>query len=143
MEINLENSLGHKMEVSARLMNNRVTQRLENIDVPITSEQWALLNILFDEDGKSQNQLAKIMFKDHTSISRIVDNLIKKSLVIRKLAPNDRRTNLIYMTDVGKNIQEQATKLVENQIDISFQGISEEQLKICSDVLSKVIQNLK
>lgn len=143
MEINLENSLGHKMEVSARLMNNRVTQRLENIDVPITSEQWALLNILFDEDGKSQNQLANIMFKDHTSISRIVDNLIKKSLVIRKLAPNDRRTNLIYMTDVGKNIQEQATKLVENQIDISFQGISEEHLKICSDVLSKVIQNLK
>lgn len=143
MVYHFEDSLGRKMEVASRLMSNRLTQRLKNFEIPVTAEQWGLLSILFEEDGISQNQLASKMFKDHTSISRIVDNLIKKSLIIRKYDPTDRRTNLIYITETGAKLKDQIMEEVQQHIAASFQGITEEQLKICSEVMQKVIQNLE
>lgn len=138
-----EHSLGHIAEVSSRLMNNRLNQRFNDNDIPVTAEQWAILNILLEEDGLSQNKLARLAVKDHTSISRLIDHLIKKQLVKRNTDPTDRRTKLIYVTEKGKELQLGVTRQIQDQIAAELEGIDQASLQICSDVLTRIIQNLK
>ncbi|MGF9713660.1 MULTISPECIES: MarR family winged helix-turn-helix transcriptional regulator [Paenibacillus] len=49
------------------------------------------------EDGQTQNRLACSTQKDEPSISRLIDNMIKRNLVKRLPHGTDRRTNLIYL----------------------------------------------
>lgn len=144
MGFNFNDSFGHKLEIAARIMSNRLNQRFKSHDFEVTAEQWALINILVEhEDVLSQNDIAKIVVKDYTSISRLIDHLIKKELVVRKSDPNDRRSNLIYITDKGKKLQKEVIEEVLQHIADALDGISKEELEICSSVLLKVIRNLK
>ncbi|MBP2629103.1 MAG: MarR family transcriptional regulator [Firmicutes bacterium] len=81
--------------------------------------------------------------KDHTCVSRLIDNLIKKDLIERRPDVNDRRTNLIYLTGAGKTLQVKGAKLVEDHLQHAFNGIDLSDIKTCLSVIDKVIENLK
>ncbi len=76
-------------------------------------------------------------------VSRLVDTLIKKGLIIKKNSLNDKRINLIFLTELGKQIQSDVVETVEHSLDTVFKNVSEEEKKIFSDVLDKIIKNLE
>lgn len=139
----IEASLEHIAEISSRLMSNRLNQRFSENNIPVTAEQWAIMKLLLAEDGLSQKQLAHLLVKDHTSISRIIDHLMKKELVERRADPEDRRTNCIYVTERGKQLQSSVNNQVKDQITAALEGIDQVSLQVCSEVLNRIINNLK
>lgn len=136
------NSLGHKLEITSRLMSNGLNQVFRRNEFAITIEQWGIINFLAVEDGVSQNQLALMQGKNHTSISRLIDNLIKKQFVNRISDSVDRRTNLIYLTEKGRRLQEKSVELVQEHNGKAFAGIDPEDIKICQKVLDQIVRNL-
>lgn len=136
------NSLGHKLEITSRLMSNGLNQVFRRNEFAITIEQWGIINFLAVEDGVSQNQLALMQGKDHTSISRLIDNLIKKQFVNRVSDSVDRRTNLIYLTEKGRRLQEKSVELVQEHNGKALDGIDPEDIKICQKVLDQIVRNL-
>lgn len=136
------NSLGHKLEITSRLMSNGLNQVFRRNEFAITIEQWGIINFLAVEDGVSQNQLALMQGKDHTSISRLIDNLIKKQFVNRVSDSVDRRTNLIYLTEKGRKLQEKSVELVQEHNGKALDGIDPEDIKICQKVLDQIVRNL-
>ncbi|MEK4670061.1 MarR family winged helix-turn-helix transcriptional regulator [Niallia sp. FSL R7-0271] len=138
-----EESLGHKIEICSRLMSAQLNQRFKNSNYPVTSEQWGVINVLLDKDGISQNQLANELQKNHTSISRLIDNLIKKGLIRRINDPNDGRTNLICLTKKGRELQLGVKQQVQNHLENVLDGIETNDIIICTKVLDNIISNLK
>lgn len=141
-DYNLKKSLGFKLDKASRLTTLNFNKKLKENNFMITPEQWGVINFLLESNGITQNQIGTLIGKDHTCVSRLVDTLIKKGLIIKKNSLNDKRINLIFLTELGKQIQSDVVETVEHSLDTVFKNVSEEEKKIFSDVLDKIIKNL-
>lgn len=137
------NSFGQKLEIASRFMGNALNQRFRDSGLPVTLEQWAIINLLSVEEGLTQNQLAQFEGKDHTSISRLIDQLIKKEFVKRVPDAKDRRTNLIYLTDKGRELQDESAEYVRLHNRRAFKGLTDEEINQAISLFDKIIGNLK
>ena len=123
--------------ISRRLQKNF---REHNFDVTI--EQWSILYHLWKQDGLSQQQLCEASFRDKPSMTRLVDNLEKQTLVKRVASSQDRRINLIYLTPDGLKLQDNLMELANKTLNEALEGVSHGQVEIAKEVLQKVHDNL-
>ena len=121
-----------------RRLNHNFTQAGHDI----TSEQWRILRCLHNQDGQRQQDLADVVHKDKTSITRIIDSMEKRDLVVRIPDRLDRRQNLIYLTNKGKRLQEELMHIVQKTSLEAQRGIEPEHLDIFRNVLTKIQSNI-
>jgi|SRR5574344_1653627 len=113
----------------------------EGID--ITTEQWSVLACLWKKDKVTQQTLCNLTSKDKPSMTRLIDKLEKRNLVTRVSDHNDRRINLIHLTDKGMALQQKATELVQKIATKTLDNISEEELIMSKAVLKRIMVNLE
>jgi DNA-binding MarR family transcriptional regulator len=113
----------------------------EGID--ITTEQWTVLACLWKQDNVTQQHLCQLTLKDKPSMTRLIDNLEKRQLVQRMPDMNDRRNNLIQLTDKGKALQQKTTEVVQSVANKTLNNINEEEMDISRQVLKKIMNNLQ
>jgi len=111
--------------------------------IEITTEQWSVLACLWHKDKVTQQALCKLTAKDKPSMTRLIDKLEKRNLVTRVSDHNDRRINLIHLTDGGMALQKKATDLVQEIASKTLNNITEEELNTSRVVLKKIMANLK
>lgn len=125
------------------LLNRFLLQKFKASEVGLTREQWSVLAILWKEDGCSQQKIADATNRDKPSITRLIDNLVKEGFVKREPHDTDRRTNLIYLTEKGKNIEQSVMNVVDETIDQSTEGLTQEQTLIIRDAFQLIYDNIK
>ncbi len=125
------------------LLNRFLSQKLKLKGIGLTREQWLVLAILWKEDGCSQQTIADATNRDKPSITRLIDNLVKEGFVSREHHKTDRRTNLIYLTDKGKDIKQSVMEVVNETIDQSTEGLNQEQILIIRDAFQLIYNNIK
>ncbi len=123
--------------VARRLQKNYRQAGLE-----ITIEQWSVLYHLWKEDGLSQQELGIRTFRDKASITRLIDNLEKLALVTRVASKDDRRINLVYLTDAAKPLQQITYELANKTMNEALQNITKEEIEVVKNVLQRVYDNL-
>ncbi len=120
----------------------RLQKNFKQAGIEVTIEQWSVLYHLWKEDGLSQQDLCNQSFRDKPSITRLVDNLEKLKLVKRVPSKDDRRVNLIYLTEAAKTLQEQTMEMANQTLNEALDGVSKEDVELCKAVLQKVYENL-
>lgn len=136
-------SLGRKLAVASRLFGNRMNRHFREHGYNVTPEQWRIIVNLRKDEGKSQNSIACSTEKDEPSVSRLIDNMIKRNLVKRVPHPTDRRTNLIFLTEEGAQMQENLIALALKTAEEATAGVDEKDLETCKRVLEQIMDNLK
>jgi DNA-binding MarR family transcriptional regulator len=121
----------------------RLQKNFKQNGVEITIEQWSVLYHLWKQDGLSQQELCNATFRDKPSITRLVDNLEKLKLVRRVSSKEDRRMNLIYLTDTAKRIQDQTMDLANQTLNEALVNVDPGDIELCKSVLQQVYDNLK
>ncbi|HSF46535.1 MAG TPA: MarR family winged helix-turn-helix transcriptional regulator [Chitinophagaceae bacterium] len=121
----------------------RLQKNFKQNSLDITIEQWSVLYHLWKQDGVNQQELCNATFRDKPSITRLVDNLEKLKLVKRVASKEDRRRNLIYLTDTARKLQEQSMDLANQTLNEALEGVPAEDIELCKQVLQKVYDNLK
>jgi len=110
--------------------------------IDISFEQWTVLACLWNKDKVTQQTLCSLTAKDKPSMTRLIDKLEKHNLVTRVSDHNDRRINLIHLTNNGIALQQKATELVEKIVCKALNNITDEELTISRGVLKKIMTNL-
>ena len=139
---NLDESLGYVIGRAGRAMANRLNQNFERDGYDVTCEQWAVLMNLWRKNGQSQKELAGVTCKDKTSITRLIDGMERRDLVVRIADKKDGRQKFIYLTSKGKQLQQRLLKLVQKTLTEAQENIGEKDLNICKNVLRQVAKNL-
>lgn len=138
--------LNKQVGVFLNLVHNKfkqyVTAIFEEQGFNITPEQFIVMDTLWDEGTLTQQQIANIVMKDKNSIVKLVDGLERRDLVRRVSNPNDRRQNLIEVTEYAKKIRDRITQLAMDAVDRIINGIPKEQMKTFIIVLSKMADNM-
>lgn len=68
----------------------------------ITGRQCAVLLAIEDQEPQSQQEVARRLDLDRTTMVALIDELEAKGLVARSPAPGDRRKNVVTLTASGQ-----------------------------------------
>ncbi|WP_298545136.1 MarR family transcriptional regulator [uncultured Aquimarina sp.] len=104
----------------------------------LSKEQWSVLKRLNVKDGQPQNDLAFITHRDKTSMTRLVNTMESKNLVVRKSDEKDRRVNRIFLTDHGKEVIEKVTPIMYDLIPAVQESLSNEEIENLITTLKKI-----
>ena len=139
----LEESLGYAMGRATRSMGALVNRNFAHAGFDVTCEQWSVLFNLGKKNGQSQQELAGLICKDKTSVTRLIDNMEKHNLVVRIPDKSDRRQKLIYLTKKGQDLQEKLRLVIYKSQLEAQKSIKIKDIEICKDVLNRIYENIK
>lgn len=129
--------------VASTAIARRLQKNFKQHGIDITIEQWSVLYHLWKQDGLSQQELCTATFRDKPSITRLVDNLEKLKLVKRVPSKEDRRINLIYVSDTALALRDQTMDMANQTLNEALGGVTAEEVELCKSVLQRVYDNLK
>lgn len=66
--------------------------------------EWRVLACLTDEDGAMVTRLARLSLLEQSRLTRIIDQMADKNLVLRAPDPEDARRVRVYLTDRGRDL---------------------------------------
>ena len=124
-------------------INRKMYRNFRKAGLEITPEQWTVLSFLWKEDGVTQQKLCDATFKDKPSMTRLIDNLVKQNLVYRSIAPNDRRSNFVFLTEQGRSIRVKATAAVTDTAKSALAGIDADGIDHIRNTLKIVFSNIQ
>ena len=87
----------------------------------ITGREAAVLRAIDAGRPVSQGEIARAMNVDRTTMVALIDDLQVKGLVRRRQDPDDRRKNVVELTDDGRGTVRQAAKAIE-RAELDFLG---------------------
>ena len=91
------------------------------------SQLLCILSIPFS--GISQVELAHILSLDVSTLSRNLDKLINKQLINKKTALMDKRSYIIYLTDIGKKLYNQSISELECHFSSIYENLHIEDIE--------------
>ena len=100
--------LSKEVTVELHLTGCRLKQYIATMlrqqDVPLTPEQFMLIDLLWNQGEMSQQELADQMHKDKNSVTRLVDAIERKGFVVRRQNTSDRRSNTLVLTEQAEKL---------------------------------------
>jgi len=115
--------------------------KIGNFDV--TVDQWLILKNLDENERLSQTELANLVFKDHPTLTRIIDILCKKGYIERMPHPNDRRSFHLLLTKDG----EQKVKELKPQVSLirekAWDKLDQRDFEEFKRILNTIYDNLE
>ena len=142
MDYELTNSFSFLNSIVANALDKHFAKNLQQAELPLTPDQFKILIWLWQKDGKSQQEIACLARRDRASITRILDTLERKQLIVRKKVENDRRIKSVHLTEQAHALKDRAYKVILQTLDEALHGIKPSDLAICRSILKKVIANL-
>ncbi len=106
----------------------------------ISVSQCYVLEALHTHGPLTMNELAKKMYLKISTMTRVVEQLVKKGYVRREEGLNDRRVRLINLTKEGKAIYKKAWENIFESEKVILKSIPSEHKAVLIDVLRKLNQ---
>jgi DNA-binding MarR family transcriptional regulator len=138
----LHESLGYLTYQASGVIRKEIGLELSRRGFPIKAEQFAALVYIWDEDGQPQRVLAEKLYRDKTTVTRLVTELESLGYAQRVTGQEDAREKRIFLTESGRKLMAEVTKLVQDILETAQKGIDPREVEICKDVLRRVRENL-
>lgn len=108
----------------------------------LTDTHYNVLRILNGADGPlSQIEIGRKMLSSRANVTKLIDQLEKRKLVIR-MACNDRRINHIAITDEGIRFIEDTLDQVMEHAEMCMTSLTKSEQKDLYKILGKFLDEL-
>ncbi|HCV9489749.1 TPA: multidrug efflux transporter transcriptional repressor MepR [Staphylococcus aureus] len=124
-------------------MKQKADQKLEQFD--ITNEQGHTLGYLYahQQDGLTQNDIAKALQRTGPTVSNLLRNLERKKLIYRYVDVQDTRRKNIGLTTSGIKLVEAFTSIFDEMEQTLVSQLSEEENEQMKANLTKMLSSLQ
>ena len=123
--------------ISSRIFNQAVR------NVGLTRTQWMVVYRLYLEGEQSQTEIARSLSIAKPPLGKVIDLLQKDGWLTRKQNPEDRRQNLISLTDKVNPLIGPLTRTVTDISHQALKGTTKQQQKTFIFVLEQIINNMR
>ena len=131
----------HKLAVNIIFTHSWLMSKIYELldEYDLTPQQFNLLRILRGQYPKpaSITLLKERMLDKMSDASRLVERLLAKGLVERKICPEDRRKVDVVITKKGLKLLEKIDKK-DNEMDNYLKNLSEVEAKKLNELLDKL-----
>ena len=140
LKINL--SMGMLLMSAHRGMYRKFLQNTQESGLDISLDQWMVLGPISHMVNPNHKDLSEFCLKDKTSISRIVDTLEKRNLVVRMADKIDQRIKRVILTTEGKKLFQNIAPIMEKTRKEVKKNISDNEIEAFKQVLIQINKNL-
>ncbi len=118
-------------------------KNIEKLVSDITVDQCLVLIILNENEKISQIEIAKLIFKDNASVTRIIELMVKKDYLIREANEIDKRKSKLVITQKGRETIVLLTPVFKLNRKTALDGLSLDEIELLDKLLHKIISNCK
>lgn len=137
----VELSLAKKVILNLSFTRTIVSDKFLEILKPydLSGEQYNVLRILRGQKGKPANMsvIQERMISKNSNTTRLVDKLVIKELVIRKVCPSNKRKMEITITEKGKEILEILDPTIIEHENCLASNLTTKELEQLNNLLEK------
>lgn len=133
-------SIGFLIRDSMLLLQKLLRTYLAQHD--ISTAQWFLLRVLWEEEGLSQRELSERVNTTEPTTQSALLRMERQGIVRRAKNPDDRRANRIYLTPKGRKLEAKLIPYAIEVVNVAAQGLSEDELKVLKGLINRVRGNL-
>lgn len=137
---NSDKNLGIILNRAARSMKRLLDSQLNPIG--LTSSQYAVLTILWEEDGISLSELGKRLYFDNPTLTGIVDRLERDELLVRKRDETDRRMIKIFLTPKARSLEAGVTEHARKVNEKAFNTLNGTERRAIWTILDKIWKSM-
>ena len=141
MAINVEQTLGFNLHISAFVLKQALKNMLKQAKSNLTTEEFVLF-MLISKEGIEQADLQTRLYKDKTNITHLLDRLVEKDLVIRQMSHASRRQQVVALSKAGKAKQEELIPLLQAFSQHAAEGIANEDQQTTVKSLQQLRENV-
>lgn len=128
------------LSITHRALLSQLQDRLSDYEITVGS--FHLLFPLYEEDGVYQKKLCEIFGLDKATVGRGLKKLEEKGFVRREEDQDDRRRNLVYLTEKSKELEPEFVEILESIEERSKKGLSSEEMENLRKTIRKICLNL-
>ena len=107
----------------------------------ITAQQWTVLWLLVNGHASSPADISNYLSIDTGALTRLLDRMVAKKLLIRKMHEKDRRRILLEMTPEAQTLYPRLPAHVAGVLQHFFHDISAEDLTLFKQVILHALDN--
>jgi MarR family transcriptional regulator, organic hydroperoxide resistance regulator len=115
----LSNYLAYLLASANRSMRLSLAQSIA--DEEVNEEHWRILQVLSNEQGRSMGELAQAVLLNHPALTKNIDKLVSRGLVLRAADAHDNRKVLVYISDMGL----ETISRLKKSVDAHHEGIED------------------
>ena len=109
-ELKLDNQICFRLYTASRLVTQAYTPMLTELG--ITYPQYLVLMVLWEKDVQPVNDIAHRLLLETNTITPLLQRMEKLGIVSRKRGEQDKRQQMVSLTEKGKAMEEQAFALI-------------------------------
>ena len=137
----MERSFHHLLMSGHMLLQKRMLARGK--EAGLTMGQPKVLDYLGSHNGVSQRQIAAACCIEPATLTSLLNRMEERGLVERRMLHGNRRTSYVFLTELGRTLQQQVERDFAELEAAAFDGVTEEERDTVLRVLEKVCGNLR
>lgn len=122
-----------------RLRQKYILEKLEPFEIGNTD--YPLLLFLEKNSGYGQNEISREINMNKSLVTRSVLLLEKKEYIYKKISPENRKKNLLFLSEKGKEILPKIRQIIEGWEEQVLKDFTEEDIKKIDFLLEKMYLN--
>ncbi|MGQ9681975.1 MAG: MarR family winged helix-turn-helix transcriptional regulator [Anaerolineae bacterium] len=124
----------------SRLHHARAHEHLEALG--LYHGQPPVLRALWEQEGLTHTELAERLRVTPATMSRMLQRMERAGFVLRRPDAVDQRISRVYLTEAGRNVEEEVRRVVRTMDAESFAGLAPEERETLRALLLRVRDNL-
>jgi DNA-binding MarR family transcriptional regulator len=134
----LEYHVGHQLRLVSNHVSGAFQQRLASYDVTVA--EWVALRSIHALGACSLSQLAERIGCDASTVSRLVERVLRKGLAARAHAESDRRSVRIELTKAGRILVPKLGREADANDEFHFGHLSRKQRQTLLDLMQNLVR---
>ena len=135
----IDESVGYLLKRVRSMLSAAVEREIADHDV--TYEQWGVLLMILKKRGDTAAMLARGTECDSGSMTRMLDRLEAKELIVRTRSTDDRRRVELELTPSGKRLAERLVAAIVKVLNRHLEGFSVDELELFKGFLRRMLAN--
>lgn len=140
--VSLEEAYAYYINRTYRRLRMDFLRTTREAGYELTPEQYFILNRLWHHPGQSQTDLYEDL-DDRANVTRGLQILVQRWLVIKRTDPDDARRNIIDLTEQGRALLEKLNPVIVKERKRVYADLSRKDLADLRRILGKIEANLQ
>ncbi|KJS09887.1 MAG: hypothetical protein VR78_15275 [Hoeflea sp. BRH_c9] len=125
----------------ARLYSAELQRRLAPLG--LSAAQFLVLSELWSEDGQTQRALAGQLGVEQATMANTLARMERDHLIARKQHPDDRRSQLVVLTEVARRLEVVAVTAAVEVNEAVLEGLPAAERELFLSMLGRVVSAMR
>ncbi|MEZ9547227.1 MULTISPECIES: MarR family winged helix-turn-helix transcriptional regulator [Vibrio] len=124
-------------------LKRQMSEQIESLDSEIAPMNIRVMKIITKKSPCTAIDIAHYLNRDKAQVTRLVNALINQELVKKSPNPEDKRSQLLILTNKGQEVMSKVSDIDRDMLKRMTKGMTEDELEQFRKIAKKMAQNLE